>query len=159
MKRVYHGFGGKLHHDVPSWVRDDAIFHIRIRCDRAQIAPLTSPEIAHLLLESARFYQSQQRWWLNVFLLMPDHLHALISFPQDEKMIEVVRSWKRYHARNNGIQWQENFFEHRVRNHDGQLQEKRDYILRNPVALGLCATVEDWPWRYTNEDGLPETRP
>ncbi len=159
MKRFYHGFGGKLYHDVPSWVRDDAIFHVRIRCERTQITPLTSSEIAPSLLESARFYQSQQRWWLNVFVLMPDHLHALLSFPRDEDMTRVIASWKRYHARNSGIHWQENFFEHRVRNHDGQLQKNREYILQNPVVLGLCASVEEWPWRFQSEDECPETRP
>jgi len=158
-KRTYHGFGGKLHHDVPSWVRDDAVFHLRIRCAPGQIMPLTSPDIAPFLMESARFYQDQSRWWLDVLVLMPDHLHALVSFPQNEGMTEVIGSWKRYHARMHGIQWQENFFEHRVRNHDGQLQEKRDYILRNPMALGLCAAIEEWPWTYRNEGGWPVTRP
>ncbi len=157
-KRIYHGFGEKLHHEVPSWVREDAIFHIRIRCDPNQTSPLTSPHIAPVLMDSARFYQERYRWWLDVFVLMPDHLHALISFPRNADMSEVIRNWKRFHARQHGIQWQENFFEHRVRNHDVQLEQKREYILRNPVVVGLCGTIDEWPWTYRNGGGWPETQ-
>jgi putative transposase len=159
MNRVFHGFGGKLHHAFPSWVRDDAIFHIRIRCDAAQSLPLATPELAKALLDSVIHYESQQRWFARLFLLMPDHIHALLVFPPDESMANVIRSWKRFHARKNDVFWQEGFFDHRLRDHDLQWDHKRDYILRNPVVKGLCANVEDWPWKYQNDTVWPETRP
>ena len=31
---LYRGFPSKLHHDVPSWVEDGVLFHIRIAVDR-----------------------------------------------------------------------------------------------------------------------------
>jgi REP element-mobilizing transposase RayT len=47
---------------------------------------------------------------------MPDHIHAILSFGRDETMSGVVGDWKHFHKRSNRIEWQENFFDHRLRN-------------------------------------------
>ncbi len=85
---------------------------------------------------------------------MPDHLHALVSFATDKAMSNVLGDWKRFHARNNHIAWQEGYFDHRLRNDERgeQLTAKMDYIRRNPVAAGLCTNPEDWPWIYPAPD-------
>jgi REP element-mobilizing transposase RayT len=126
-------------------VEDGSIFHIRIRCATENPAPLTDPVVAVPLLESASFYTAKQRWFLHVFLLMPDHLHALLSFPKHETMSRVISEWKRYQIRTQGIRWQENYFDHRIRN-TAEYLEKAVYIRNNPVAKGLCDKPEDWPW-------------
>jgi putative transposase len=54
------------------------------------------------------------RWHITLFLLMPDHLHALLSFARDESMSEVIRGWKRFHRRTNQVVWQEGYFDHRA---------------------------------------------
>jgi hypothetical protein len=49
-------FHKKLHHEVPSWVEDGSLFHIRIALDRNVKQPaLTEPGRATAVLESARF--------------------------------------------------------------------------------------------------------
>ncbi len=78
---------------------------------------------------------------------MPDHLHALISFPPDKRMSRIIGEWKRYHATHHGVLWQENFFDHRLRN-DAEVREKYLYILHNPVAKHLCASADQWPWTW-----------
>jgi putative transposase len=83
----YRGFPSKLHHDVPHWIEAGALFHIRIAVDREkEQSPLTAAPLARTLLDSARFYEIKQRWRITLFLLMPDHLHALLSFPSDESI-------------------------------------------------------------------------
>jgi REP element-mobilizing transposase RayT len=79
---------------------------------------------------------------------MPDHLHALLSFARDESMSEVIRDWKRFHTRRNGVSWQEGYFDHRLRADERgtQLLAKMNYIRHNQVAAGLCARAEEWPW-------------
>jgi REP element-mobilizing transposase RayT len=70
-----------LHHTAPDWVESGAIFHIRVAIDRTkQQLSLVSSPLAESLMESARFYEARHRWYLTAFLLMPDHLHALLSF-------------------------------------------------------------------------------
>ena len=158
-RRIYHGFGGKLYHTVPEWVRWDAIFHIRIRCAAENSIPLTDLRIAPRLLESVRFYEERGNWYVRTFLLMPDHVHALLVFAPDKGMSTVISGWKRFHARQSGIVWQGGYFDHRLRDHDVQLREKRTYILNNPVVKGLCAKWETWPWRYDGPVHWPETNP
>jgi putative transposase len=81
---------------------------------------------------------------------MPDHLRALVSFPQKEAMSSVIADWKRFHSRKNGIVWQDGYFDHRLRDDERgeQFAAKIDYIRRNPVVAKLCVRPEDWPWVY-----------
>lgn len=84
----------------------------------------------------------------HAFLLMPDHLHALLSFALDESMSDVIRDWKRFHTRSKGVTWQDGYFDHRMRADERgtQLSTKMNYIRQNPVVAGLCAKAQDWPW-------------
>jgi UDP-2,3-diacylglucosamine pyrophosphatase LpxH len=76
--------------------------------------------------------------------------NALTSppFARDESMSEVIRDWKRFYARINHVIWQEGYFDHRLRADERgtQLSAKMNYIRHNPVAAGLCARAEEWPW-------------
>jgi REP element-mobilizing transposase RayT len=135
----------RLFHKVPSWVEDGSIFHIRIRCAVENTVVLTSQHAAGLLLESVFVYQDKDRWFAHLFLLMPDHIHALLSFPGHEVMSKVIGDWKRFRHKQLGLRWQDNFFDHRIRNTEEYL-DKAAYIRRNPVAKGICCQPEDWPW-------------
>ena len=73
---------------------------------------------------------------------MPDHCHALITFPASgSPWTKVVRDWKHWLARSLGIRWQIDFFDHRLRNDESQ-DEKASYILANPVRAGLVENPE-----------------
>ena len=140
-------FKDRLHHRVPSWVPAGSTYHIRARCDREQLAraSLITPTLGHALLDSARFYHSIRRWCCFLFQLMPDHWHALIAFPREEAMSTVLHDWKSWHKRTHGVQWQDGFFDHRIRN-DHEFDLKARYIRQNPVVKKLCSRAEDWPW-------------
>ncbi|MBI5766666.1 MAG: transposase [Verrucomicrobia bacterium] len=140
-------FKDRLHHRVPDWVPDGAIFHIRVRCALEQLARanLIAPSLGHPLLDSARFYHARRRWCCFLFLLMPDHWHAVIAFPASEEMSAVMHDWKAWHKRTHRIEWQDGYFDHRIRN-DHEFELKANYIRRNPVVKGLCVRAEDWPW-------------
>jgi putative transposase len=140
-------FPQRLHHAVPAWVGTGAYFHIRLRAAQGNLRSLIDPEIGCSLLNSARRYHEAGRWHCMIFLLMPDHAHALVAFPLESRFSRVVGEWKHYTALNPGIRWQANFFDHRIRNPAG-LAQKYDYILRNPVVKGLCVSAHDWPWKW-----------
>ena len=128
------------------------MFHIRIRCSAENTVVLSDPAVAEALFASVDFYTGKGRWFSHLFLLMPDHLHALISFPKEEIMSRVVADWKRYQTKALGILWQENFFDHRIRD-SGEYLEKAAYIRNNPVAKGLCAKPEEWPYGWSTTSG------
>src|SRR6266568_393833 len=143
---LYRGFPSKLHHEVPHWVETGALFHVRIAIDREKDQTLlTDVALAKALLDSARFYEIKQRWHITLFLLMPDHLHALLSFARDGSMSSVVGNWKHFQTRNHGTIWQEGYFDHRLRDDERgeQLSTKLNYIRQNPVVAGLCSRAKD----------------
>ncbi len=150
-----HRYGRRPNHQTPWWVPTDATFHIRLRT-AAGSCLLTEPAVAGALLESVRFYSAQRRWHFAIFLLMPDHCHALLAFPADRRMTRVIGDWKHWHARQTGVNWQENFFDHRLRS-DAEWEEKFRYIRNNPVVKGLCKSPAEWPWQVigTDDDGRP----
>ena len=45
------------------------------------------------------------------------------SHSPDKPMSQIVGDWKRWQTKHHGIRWQENFFDHRIRD-DEQLEEK-----------------------------------
>jgi REP element-mobilizing transposase RayT len=135
-----------LYHTPPAWAKD-ATYFITLCCQQRNLDQLTKPEVASELLRSLRSYHEQNIWYISLCLLMPDHLHALISCSRDEVLSKRVASWKRFTARELGIQWQKGFFDHRLRG-DESLEEKAHYIRMNPVRKGLVARPEDWPHQW-----------
>jgi putative transposase len=85
---------------------------------------------------------------------MPDHLHAILALPREPGMAMVIRNRKRYVAGRHGVDWQRDFFGHRLRDHH-EVEEKTSYILMNPVRKGLCQRAEDWLWVYRPDDRPP----
>ena len=100
-----------------------------------------------VLFDSARIYHDHRRWNLNLLLLMPDHFHALIGIDGRDSLSQVIRDYKRITAKLSGVEWQRNFFDHRLR-HDESLTEKFAYICQNPVRAGLVQNEADWPYRF-----------
>ena len=72
-------------------------------------------------------------------------MHLIAKFDLERGIKNVVSSWKGYHAKASGIQWQSGFFEHRLRD-DDEFGEKVSYIRMNPVRKGLVDTPGAWPY-------------
>lgn len=133
-------------HRPPPWVPENVVFFITLNCQERGIPQLTQPGTAKGLLDSMSFYQEMGKWHVSLALLMPDHLHALISFntAQGLGMANLLGSWKRYTSRTFGIGWQRDFFDHRIRG-DQDMTDKWDYIRENPVRAGLVDSFGNWP--------------
>ena len=117
-----------------------------VNCQPKGTNHLAKTGIAVPLLDSVRFRNEKFIWFAHLFLVMPDHVHALISFPPSEHSLsETITLWKRWTARQLGIQWQRDFFEHRLRSEESW-REKANYILANPARQGLVS--ESKGWRY-----------
>jgi REP element-mobilizing transposase RayT len=146
----------RLHHEIPLWVNPHReIYFITINCEERFRKQLTVPETAEKLFETVRHRQEKFLWWPHIFLLMPDHLHALLSFPPADKPIRlIVSKWKEWTAKEIGIRWQGDFFEHRLR-HDESRRQKVDYILENPFRKKLVKRIEDWPYVYFGDGRRP----
>jgi putative transposase len=138
-----------LPHQMPTWVdAQKEVYFITINCRTRFNNQLALPEISERLFDTVRHRQELSLWWPYLFLLMPDHLHGLFSFPPSGKPLQlVVSKWKEWTAKQSSLVWQRDFFEHRLR-HDESRREKAEYILQNPVRKKLVQRPEEWPFVY-----------
>ena len=118
------------------------------------------PLLAEMHMEGvflAALEQVRRRFGFRVFgfVVMPEHVHLLISEPENGllgKAMQMLKTRVAIEARKKGWRkagvqpfWQERYFDHNVRNHAGFVTQLR-YIHRNPVTRGLCNEKENWPW-------------
>ena len=145
---------GRLHHHVPSWVEEGASFHIRLRvlcgCELVE----NKGALAQAILEEAKETHLRQIWSCRLFLVMPDHCHAILAFPRGKKMSAIVGGWKSLVAKRHHIKWQPGYFDHRLRNRKEE-DECWNYIRANPVRAGLVAVEGEWPWRFEADGPAP----
>ncbi|MBI2511351.1 MAG: hypothetical protein HYV96_05195 [Opitutae bacterium] len=143
-----------LPHEVPPWVKRGARYFITICCQPRGTNQLCHPNAWAVISESVACRQARVDWHMRLLLAMPDHLHALVSFPEETVLRKTTTDWKSLLARSAGIKWQRDFFEHRLRVEE-QLDLKARYIRENPVRAGLVAKCEDWFYVWESEDGGP----
>ena len=144
----------KLPHTIPQWVAEGSWFFITINCVPRRKNQLCRTQIGDAVLAAIKHNHEKLAWHCRLCLLMPDHLHAILAFPREPGMATVIKNWKKYVAGKHGVDWQRDFFDHRLRDHH-EVDEKTNYILMNPVRKGLCERAEDWVWIYRPNDGPP----
>ncbi len=131
--------------------RDGAVGS-RVPRDR-NVEQMDFATVADAILSAARWYHGHGKWFLALFLVMPDHLHFIAQFPSTcghagrvtLPMVSIIQQFKSYLVRTFGLRFQRDFFDTRLRD-DAHFAEEYDYILGNPVRRGLCAASADWPY-------------
>ena len=102
------------------------------------------PKVTHLL-DVLFHYRDQGKYLLHEFVIMPDHLHLLITPALDislERAVQFIKGNFSYRLGKEAKMkmWQESFTNHRVR--DAEDYEKhRSYIQLNPVRAGLVVSA------------------
>jgi putative transposase len=106
-------------------------------------ALLQSNANASLLSRLTFRYRGEGRYLLHAFVVMPDHLHAMLTPSQDhspESCMQCIKGGFSYAFRKEnhpqrGI-WQRGFHEHRIRDAEDYVRHM-DYIVRNPERRGI----------------------
>jgi REP element-mobilizing transposase RayT len=136
-----------LPHARPGWVDEDSVFFVTINCLERGTNSLCLPDVALVLRESAEHRATKGDWHPRLMVLMPDHLHMLVTFPLHVQMKKVISDWKQYTAKRSGVRWQRDFFDHRLRS-DESYVEKASYIRNNPVRKELIGDAAAWPYKW-----------
>ena len=113
---------------------------------------LRRPEIADLVSNALRFF-AEERYQLRAWVVMPNHVHAVIWPLPNHTLTRILQSWKRFTAREankllgrTGLAfWQPESFDHWIRNDEEHARCCR-YVVNNPVKARLCQAIEDWRW-------------
>ena len=83
------------------------------------------------------------------YVVMPEHVHLLLSEPEKDTLADALKSLKQGVSRrligDADHFWQKRYYDFNIRNYP-QFVEKLRYIHRNPVNAGLCECPEDWEW-------------
>jgi carbamoylphosphate synthase large subunit/REP element-mobilizing transposase RayT len=105
---------------------------------------LRQPAASQIVADALRHFDGE-RYHLDAFVVMPNHVHALVQPLPGYALKDVVRSWKGYTARQinktlgrSGTVWMQESFDRIVRDWES-LVRCRDYIGRNPEKARLSA--------------------
>ena len=100
------------------------------------------------LKSALRFTQARHEFYLNALVVLPDHLHVLITLHKDsDDFSSVVRDWKKRFGFLIGEKriWQARFWEHLIRDEEDYANHFH-YIHGNPVKHGHVTKAADWPY-------------
>jgi putative transposase len=116
---------------------------------------LQSERNATLLIDVLRSNVATGKFQLHDFVVMPDHLHLLMTLQGDvtiEKAMQLIKGGFSYRLKRElgyqGEIWQRGFSDVRIRDWQS-FSQHRAYILQNPVKAGLVNSAEDWPYCYS----------
>jgi type I restriction enzyme R subunit len=103
---------------------------------------LRRPELAGVVAQSLRHFDGD-RYVLFDFVVMPNHVHVLVAFPDPEQMLKQCDSWKHFTAVHinravgrRGRFWEVDGFDHLVRSPE-QFEHLRKYIAEHPARANL----------------------
>jgi putative transposase len=108
------------------------------------------PEVAEILITNLLHYRDQGTYLLHEFVVMPNHLHLLLTPAADmslEKAMQLIKgssSHEIHQRRRHKMKiWQPGFHESTVRDAD-DYQARRQYIRLNPLQAHLADRPGDW---------------
>jgi REP element-mobilizing transposase RayT len=109
-------------------------------------------EIAEIVSQALRFH-SAERFDLLAWVVMPNHVHAVLRPFPEWTLSEILQSWKGFSSRRANLYlkrtgqpfWQAESYDHLIRD-DEDRWNCSNYTTMNPVNAGLCKRPEHWPW-------------
>ena len=103
---------------------------------------------ALLLIETLAHYRDERKFLLHEFVIMPDHVHALLTPAGDislERVMQFIKGGFSYRLKARPPVWQASFSNHRIRDF-ADYESHREYVRMNPVRAGLAARAEVYPY-------------
>jgi putative transposase len=115
-----------------------------------QRAPLLNNDHARLIFEQIlERTRLTHQFYLFGYVLMPEHVHLLLSEPRRQTLGNTMRVLKGEASKllkgDHQHFWQTRYHDFNVLTHH-KLVEKLKYLHRNPVDRGLVEAPEAWPW-------------
>jgi putative transposase len=121
---------------------------------------LKQPEVAKIVSDSFFHFDSiDKKYELICFCIMSNHFHLVFRIiKEDYPISKIMQSIKGFTSRminkqlgKTGDTWQDESYDRIVRD-GGELFRIIQYVLNNPVKIGLVKKWEDWEFSYLNPD-------
>jgi putative transposase len=157
-------YSGAVRHNLHRYYGAGDLHFISCSCYRRQPL-LGSPRRRNLFLNVLEQMRKRYAFVVVGYVVMPEHIHLLISEPQDKNPSVVMQALKLGFARRVLAQqrrrrhrsqaslfeyvpqhvWQKRFYDFNVWTARKRVEKLR-YMHRNPVQRGLVASPELWRW-------------
>lgn len=118
---------------------------------------LRQPEVARVV-EDALLHFDGERYRLHGWVIMPNHVHVVVTPQSGRTLSSIIHSWKSFSANSinrlinrRGAFWAEEYFDRAIRNEEHFLKTLA-YIAGNPVKAGLCHSEADWPFGHAGKN-------
>jgi len=116
---------------------------------------------AQLLLDVLMEQRAKNRFELHAFVLMPDHIHAILTPSPEvslEKAVQFIKGNFSHRFKSKLPIWTPSFNETRVRNSE-DFKSFRYYIHQNPIRANLTSTTEAFPYSSAGRQQLVDPVP
>jgi REP element-mobilizing transposase RayT len=119
------------------------------------------PAAARSIALDASLWGHLKRFTLHGAVVMPDHVHLVLTPLRDENglfsVAEIMQGIKSSSAHQinralnrTGQVWQHESFDHVLRREEG-IEAKVEYVIQNPVRAGLVRNISEYPWLWINK--------
>jgi putative transposase len=103
---------------------------------------------ANLLLQLLRDDRAKRRYQLHAFVLMPDHIHLILTPAPNvsvEKAVQFIKGGFSFRLKSKMTVWEDSFKKLRMAGR-ASYETHISYIHENPVRAHLCQSPEDFPF-------------
>ena len=119
---------------------------------------LREPCIGELVAKALRHFDGE-RYLLSAWVVMPNHVHAVVTPLGEHTLSAILQSWKSFAAHEvprvaktaglsipkGTVFWQRESYDRLIRD-DAELARRYTYTIENPVLAGFCSAPEQWPY-------------
>ena len=126
---------------------------------------LQSQRMADLFCHTLLEYRANEKFLLHAFVVMPDHIHLLITVQQGSTLERTMQLIKGGFSREAGKLlslahpfWQKSFVDRRVRD-AGEFDRFCEYIHQNPVVANLCDLQQQYLYSSANPQFVVDAVP
>lgn len=139
--------------DPRSCLSNSRTFFVTAKCASGKHL-LQSTQNATLFIDVLRYYAKEHKFEVHDFVVMPDHVHLLITVERGESIertMQFIKGGFSHRIRKElgypGEVWQKGFSESRVEDRVSFLRH-REYIANNPVKKGLANSPDEFPFSF-----------
>lgn len=133
--------------------------HFNEILDKAEYGPtwLAQPEIAKITVDALHHFDGE-RYTLVCHTVMSNHIHFILK-DLDRPLADIMKSIKWFSSRESNkvldrtgsTFWDAESYDHYIRNRN-DLINQINYILNNPLEVGLASSIDEWIYNYLHED-------
>ena len=117
-------------------------------------------QVAELMVATFLKYRDAGEFELHEYVVMPNHIHVLLSIHDEQKLrrvIQLIKGGFSHSLREHGIVfrtvWEQRYYDRRVRDAN-EFAEVSRYIRQNPVRKRLVEKAEEYQYSSAGISGL-----